>query len=163
MLASFIASYAPDVRELHAEDFVDGLDISVVSFRAHSSFLQAVDKVIPIDRFIFTCLRQSDNMWYDFATSLTNRLDYYQTVDYFMDLNSIQPPQNLMIFNSNVPGVQLNCPNGKASDPNISVEERPFKNLVLDLNGSNFTYTNESKQCFGDEGDVRKFTLRILN
>ena len=163
MLATLADMWNTNVRELRAQDFADGLDISAASFRAHTSFLEALDKVIPIDRYIFTCMRNSDGKWYDLATSLTNGLSYYQTVDYYTAKTNKEPVQDFMILNSNAPGVQLNCPNGKTSDPNISVEERPFKNLVLDLNGSNFTYTNESKQCFGDEGDVRKFTLRILN
>uniref|UniRef100_A0A7M5UEF9 EGF-like domain-containing protein n=1 Tax=Clytia hemisphaerica TaxID=252671 RepID=A0A7M5UEF9_9CNID len=166
MVASNAASYAANVRELHAEDFADGLDISISFFRAHTSFLQEIDKVIPIDRYIFTCDRMSDGVWYEFTTSRVNAFDRYETVDYFTAKTDKRPQQDLMLFYASIPGVQLNCPNGTTSDPNIDPEERPFKNLVLDsdqINGPKFTYTNQSKQCFGNEGDVRLFKLRILN
>ena len=40
-------------------------------------------------------------------------------------------------------------------------ESRPFKNVFIGNDGLNYTFTNESKQCFGPEGDWHWFTLEL--
>ena len=151
----------PNVRELKAVDLVDGLDLtSETQYRAHASFLEALEKLIQFDFMYWTCSRQS--IQYQISNKGNqNKGNYYDAVQYFTGRSN-----NRLLYTStdreHSEPFSLFDPvplDGMLSDADVPVEERPF-NFVI-KGDKNLIFTDSTKQCYGNNGDWDWFALTV--
>ncbi|XP_066934160.1 uncharacterized protein [Clytia hemisphaerica] len=147
------------IREIKGEDLQDGLDISQVStgsIRVHTSFMKALESLIQFDYILLHCRQKNSSLAYDL-----NSAPLFKPFDYFLGLTDDRPPKYSMAFHAHYGDMVLDPIDGFLSDANVSVDERAFKNIVVNSDGKKFTMSNESMQCFGDDGDWIWFTMDI--
>ena len=63
MVVSDIHKVFPTIKQLRGDDLKNGLDLSILSYRAYSSFLNKLEKLIAFDEIIFKCIDDRDNAY----------------------------------------------------------------------------------------------------
>ena len=165
MHISSIQNNGQEVTDLKSEDLVDGLDlVNGADRRAHTSFLQAFEKLIQFDQIRFKCWRRiNGNDYYaEIRPTVGNMNSQYQTLSYFIGEYESRPAKGRFFAYSDIPEYSWSWIDNKSSDSNLQSEERPYKNLVLGQNGFNFTFEPDSQQCFREEGGFVRFTVDVL-
>ena len=160
MNVTYMLKEEPLVRELKADDLDDGLDLTYPSYRAHTLFLNKLEKLIHFDVIVFGCDR--GDLRYTLISKMGDMSNNYYDflpIRYFTGNTDTRPDKVTMgLEGSSVRPLR----DEKYSIEDIEVEERTFKDIY---NGrvEKFTFTNESKLCFSrKEDDYVFFTVRIL-
>ena len=150
----------PLVRELKADDLEEGLDITYASYRAHTSFLNKLEKLIHFDVISLACDR--GGLRYTLISKMGDMSNNYYDflpIRYFTGNTDIRPGEATMSRIGNFEGTE----DGKYSKEGVDVEERTFKDIFYDGYDKKFTFTNESKLCFSDkEDDNALFAIMVL-
>uniref|UniRef100_A0A7M5X0E7 Uncharacterized protein n=2 Tax=Clytia hemisphaerica TaxID=252671 RepID=A0A7M5X0E7_9CNID len=118
--------------------------------------MKALESLIQFDYILLHCRQKNSSLAYDL-----NSAPLFKPFDYFLGLTDDRPPKYSMAFHAHYGDMVLDPIDGFLSDANVSVDERAFKNIVVNSDGKKFTMSNESMQCFGDDGDWIWFTMDI--
>ena len=153
-------------KEITGQNLTDGLAMTEGNFRAHTSFVNLLHKLWQFDDIKFSCLTSTgasyniNNRVYR-ATS-ANDLRYFTgegnerpaIEDWFYGRSHIYGGNDFAVSDT------LQTTSGKMSSANVTVEERLYKDIIVDFNGY-MTFTEDSKQCLSTEGDWKEFALYI--
>ena len=150
----------PLVRELKADDLEDGLDLTYASYRAHTSFLNKLEKLIHFDVIGLACDR--DDLRYTLISKMGDMSNNYYDflpIRYFTGNTDTRPGEATMSRKGNFEDTE----DGKYSKEGVDVEERTFKDIYYRENGEKFTFTNESKLCVSenDENNYALFAIMV--
>ena len=147
------------VRELKDVDLVDGLDISTGQYRAHTSFIKRMEQLLDFNDIRFSCAFRysSTNYWHDFVTRLNS-----DAIKYFTGNNNIRPAEGSMQLITNGDFVIDTVDEMLSSNSSVAnVEERTFKDILLNKDGFHLTFGNHSKHCFNEEGEFLRFEVYV--
>ena len=163
MIVTSLTPTSTSVRELKAEDLMDGLDLTVGHFRAHTSFLNKLEKLIHFDEIRFSCAFINDltSYWHELKNIKIAVQDNFNAFNYFTGNSNDRPSSNVMSLGTNQKDFTVDPIDRRFSSEGIDYEERTFKNVLLNNNGHHLTFTNETKQCFYNEGIFKRFEILL--
>ena len=143
-----MSSNVSPTREITADDLVDGLDLVNKNYRADASFLNKLNKLVFFFGMSFNC-----QLWNGTKT-ITHTLSTLMPSSFmfFANKSNTRPTtSNMKHYSSDGPQF---APVGKKYSEDGIGDERLFKNIFQTTTGLNFTFTNESQQCFSVEGET---------
>ena len=141
-MSSYVSPTA--LREIKADDLVDGLDLVNRNYRADASFLNKLNKLVFFYGMSFNC------QFWNGTKHISHRLECSPSCFMFF-ANKSNIRQKMIHYPSDGVKFEPISINNKYSEDG---DERLFKNIFQTTTGLNFTFTSESKQCFSDEGET---------
>ena len=149
------------IREITRNEFVDGLDLTVPNFRAHTSFLNELYKLIDFDKFQFKCLH-SNGTHFGISNHLWLHPECKNIIAYMTDnLESGIPTTHCL---AGVPEIMsINKDSAldlKWSRAGTPTEERLFSNVLLLNDGTRYTF-GSTFECFDQDGLWTEFKVEI--
>ncbi|XP_066912612.1 uncharacterized protein [Clytia hemisphaerica] len=151
------------VKELKAASMEDGLVLEN-NYRAHASFLRMAKILMNFETIRMKCVRNTTEL-----VSLGNKRQAsdadFNVIRYFSGESDSRPVETTSSWRSRLNGVWDDYPIDAVDDllsaDNVEKEYRPFKDIYIGNDGLKMTFTNESQQCFGPEGDFNHYLLEV--
>eukprot|EP00111_Clytia_hemisphaerica_P000138 TCONS_00000324-protein len=149
------------VKELTAASMEDGLVLEN-NYRAHASFLRMAKILMNFETIRMKCVRNTTDLVILGNKRQSSATDF-NVIRYFSGESDSRPVERTAYWRSNLNGVPNNYPIDAVDDllsaDNVEKEYRPFKDIYIGNDGLKMTFTNESQQCFGPEGDYNNYVL----
>ena len=110
----------------------------------------------------FKCARNNDQgtgMGFGFGNKKRLNWQDVSLIRYFTGTSNDFPYTDSYYWSSDIH--DCDPVDGKLSENDVEFESRTFKNVFIGNDGLNYTFTNESMQCFGPEGHWNWFSLEV--
>ncbi|XP_066917974.1 uncharacterized protein [Clytia hemisphaerica] len=156
-ITSIIKDDPSPIRELFAEDLEDGLNIYDGNFRAHPSFASKLEKLIRFDFLKFKC--QKTGVGFEVKIKSFKLHECYNVMFYFLGEATIADSSKYCLRgNYKYTSALYN----EWPTKGVPADLRLFKDILIKDDSTKMTFTNDSMQCFGDEGTWDFFNLNIV-
>ena len=163
-LTSISKDISDPVRELTEASFVDGLDISLGNYRAHSSFIRVAKILLEFETIRMKCIQDS-TQWSTLGNKRQAFFKNYNVIRYFSGKGDTWPEEATIYWryslNDSTSSYPIDPVGDALSTDNVEREYRPFKDVYIGNDGLKMTFTNESQQCFGPEGVYENYIIEV--
>eukprot|EP00111_Clytia_hemisphaerica_P018742 TCONS_00055433-protein len=149
------------IREITKNELADGLDLTVPNFRAHTSFLNELYKLIDFDKFQFTCLHPNGTH-FGISNQLWLHVDCERLVKYMTDHSAnVIPSTHCMTGISGFTGIYKDSVlDSKWSRSETPPDERLFSNVVVLNDGTRYNF-GSAFECFDQDGLWTEFKVEL--
>jgi len=146
------------VASLTNDDLEDGLSLTY-NYRAYTSFLTKLEKLIHFDTLKFECVTGNGVKHY-FTTNDGASNPCTSLVRYFANVSPTTPrPSCDYCRDSSF--LCSDIKDNRYSSDSVSLEMRPLKNVVIRKDNEKMSFVAASKRCFGGHNDYTYLRLMV--
>jgi len=159
-LAYKVKSDTSPTRLLTSDDLNDGLQMCSGNQKVDTSFMNLLFKLVRFEFLYFKCQSLNAKMYYIF-NRISTRADCLPIRKYFIDENNDRPACTCLVISSENEIACEDIEDELMSSTNVTLNERPYKDIVVLKNGTRFSLTDNHTECFHGKDNYNFFNMAV--
>jgi len=130
------------------------------NLKVDTSFLNLFFKLVRFEVIVFKC-QLLNGETYSLYNRISARQDCRDIRDYFINENNDRPPCTCLVIAAENNFACEDTEDELISSTNVTLNERPYKDIVVLKNGTRFSLTDNHTECFQGKDNYNWFGVDV--